>query len=88
MMTDKDIEDFERQIQEMKDNPGRKGPNDLEQRIEDLTAINESHRKLNGELRQRIDFYKIQVDQLKKENNKLRSMGNDFLDEHRSKGDL
>ena len=47
MMTDKDIEDFERQIQEMKDNPGRKGPNDLEQRIEDLTAINESHRKLN-----------------------------------------
>ena len=46
--TKKDAIDLEKQIQALKDNPGKRGPNDLEQRIEDLTNINKSHLKLNG----------------------------------------
>ena len=48
--TKKDAIDLEKQIQALEDNPGKRGPNDLEQRIEDLTNINKSHQKLNCEL--------------------------------------
>ena len=41
--TKKDAIDLEKQIQALEDNPGKRGPNDLEQRIEDLTNINKSH---------------------------------------------
>ena len=39
-------------------------------------------------LQDRVNFYQIQVEQLKKENQKLRDMGKDFIDEHRNKGDM
>ena len=55
--TKKDAIDLEKQIQALEDNPGKRGPNDLEQRIEDLTNINKSHQKLNGELRAEVMFY-------------------------------
>ena len=74
--------------------PGR-GPNDLEERIEDLMKINLSHQNLNADLRKEISylrdhlsFYKTQTDQLKKENKELREMGKNFIDEHRNKGDM
>ena len=90
-------------IKDVKDNPHysnfpdptEKGPNDLEQRIEDLLKINLAHQNLNADLRgdikylqDRVNFYQIQVEQLKKENQKLRDMGKDFIDEHRNKGDM
>ena len=56
--TKKDAIDLEKQIQALQDNPGKRGPNDLEQRIEDLTNINKYHQKLNGELRAEVMFYK------------------------------
>ena len=74
--------------------PGR-GPNDLEERIEDLMKINLSHQNLNADLRKEISylrdhlsFYKTQTDQLKKENKELREMGKNFIDEHRNKGNI
>jgi len=74
--------------------PGR-GPNDLEERIEDLMKINLSHQNLNADLRgdvkylqDRVNFYQIQVEQLKKENQRLRDMGKDFIDGHRNKGNI
>ena len=48
MMTNKDIADFNKQLDKMRED---KGPNDLERRIEELQAINSSHKKLNGDLR-------------------------------------
>ncbi len=57
--------------------------------------INLSHKNLNADLRKEIkylkdrcDFYLIQLDTLKSENRKLRDMGKDFIDEHRNKGDM
>ena len=77
------------------DNTPDRGPNDLEERIEDLMKINLSHQNLNADLRKevkylqdRVNFYQIQVEQLKKENQKLRDMGKDFIEEHRNKGDM
>ena len=77
------------------DNTPDRGPNDLEERIEDLMKINLSHQNLNADLRKEIsylrdhlNFYKTQTDQLKKENKELREMGKDFIDEHRNKGDM
>ena len=74
--------------------PGR-GPNDLEERIEDLMKIELSHRNLNAELRKELKyqtdqakFYKIKAEQLEKENKELRRMGANFIDEHRNKGDM
>ena len=74
--------------------PGR-GPNDLEERIEDLMKIELSHRNLNAELRKEVKyqtdqakFYKIKAEQLEKENKELRRMGANFIDEHRNKGDM
>jgi hypothetical protein len=85
--TKKDAIDLEKQIQALEDNPGKKGPNDLEQRIEDLTNINKSHKKLNGELRAEVMFYKkkaehyeIMSKQLKEDNKKLARQINDQIE--------
>ena len=85
--TKKDAIDLEKQIQALQDNPGKRGPNDLEQRIEDLTNINKSHQKLNGELRAEVMFYKkkaehyeIMSKQLKEDNKKLAQQINDQID--------
>ena len=74
--------------------PGR-GPNDLEERIEDLMKIELSHRNLNAELRKEVryqtdqaKFYKLKAEQLEKENKELRRMGANFIDEHRNKGNI
>ena len=68
---------------------------DLKERIHDLLKINVEHQNLNADLRKEVKylkeramFYQEQCDQLKKENRELRSMGKDFIDEHRNKGDL
>ena len=85
--TKKDAIDLEKQIQALKDNPGKRGPNELEQRIEALTNINKSHQKLNGELRAEVMFYKkkaehyeIMSKQLKEDNKKLAQQINDQID--------
>ena len=88
--TKKDAINLEKQMQALvsaKDNPGKRGPNDLEQRIEDLTNINKSHQKLNGELRAEVMFYKkkaehyeIMSKQLKEDNKKLAQQINDQID--------
>ena len=85
--TKKDAIDLETQIQALKDNPGKRGPNDLEQRIEDLTNINKYHQKLNGELRAEVMFYKkkaehyeIMSKQLKEDNRKLAQQINDQIE--------
>ena len=85
--TKKDAIDLEKQIQALKDNPGKRGPNDLEQRIEDLTAINEAHKKINGELRAEVLFYKkkaehyeIMTKQLKEDNKHLTRQINDQIE--------
>ena len=72
-----------------------RGSNDLEQRIEDLMKINLSHQNLNADLRKEVryqtdqaKFYKLKSEQLAKENQELRSMGKNFIDEHRNKGDM
>ena len=82
--TKKDAIDLEKQIQAVKDNPGKRGPNDLEQRIENLMEINRSHQKLNGDLRAEVMFYKkkaehyeIMSKQLKEDNKKLVQRIND-----------
>ena len=74
--------------------PGR-GPNDLEERIEELMKINLSHQNLNADLRKEVryqtdqaKFYKIKAEQLAKENKELREMGKNFIDEHRNKGNI
>ena len=68
---------------------------EIKERIADLMKINLSHKNINADLRKEIkylkdrcDFYLIQLDTLKSENRKLRDMGKDFIDEHRNKGDL
>ncbi len=68
---------------------------ELKERIHDLLKINVEHQNLNAELRkdvkylqERAKFYEEQCDQLKKENRELRSMGKDFIDEHRNKGNI
>ena len=68
---------------------------ELKERIHDLLKINVEHQNLNAELRkdvkylqERAKFYEKQCEQLKKENRELRSMGKNFIDEHRNKGDM
>ena len=85
--TKKDAIDLEKQIQALEDNPGKRGPNDLEQRIDDLTNINKSHQKLNGELRAEVMFYKkkaehyeIMSKQLKEDNKHLSRQINDQIE--------
>ena len=85
--TKKEAIDLEKQIQALKDNPGKRGPNDLEQRIENLMEINRSHQKLNGDLRAEVMFYKkkaehyeIMSKQLKEDNKHLTRQINDQID--------
>jgi len=85
--TKKDAIDLEKQIQALQDNPGKRGPNDLEQRIDDLMTINRSHQKLNGELRAEVMFYKkkaehyeIMTKQLKEDNKHLTRQINDQIE--------
>lgn len=88
--TKKDAINLEKQIQALvsaKDNPGKRGPNDLEQRIQDLTDVNKSHQKLNGELRAEVMFYKkkaehyeIMSKQLKEDNKHLSRQINDQIE--------
>ena len=85
--TKKDAIDLEKQIQALKDNPGKRGPNDLEQRIENLMEINKSHQKLNGDLRAEVMFYKkkaehyeIMTKQLKEDNKHLTRQINDQIE--------
>ena len=99
-MTNKDIEEFNKQLVEINKDPNynnypERGPADLEQRIDDLLKINVEHHNLNSDLRKeikflqgKIDHYQIMSDQLKKENRELRDMGKDFIDEHRNKGNI
>jgi cupin superfamily acireductone dioxygenase involved in methionine salvage len=68
---------------------------ELQERIHDLLKINVEHQNLNADLRKevkylkdRLEFYLIQLDTLKSENRNLRSMGKDFIEEHRNKGDM
>ena len=68
---------------------------ELKERIHDLLKVNVEHQNLNADLRKEIkylkdrcEFYLIQLDTLKSENRKLRNMGKDFIDEHRNKGDM
>ena len=79
--------ELEKQIQALKDDPGKRGPNDLEQRIEDLTNINKYHQKLNGDLRAEVMFYKkkaehyeIMSKQLKEDNKHLSRQINDQIE--------
>ena len=99
-MTNKDIEEFNKQLEEINKDPNynqypERGPADLEQRIEDLMKINLSHQNLNADLRKEVryqtdqaKFYKLKSEQLAKENQELRSMGKNFIDEHRNKGNI
>ena len=68
---------------------------EIKERIADLMKINVSHQNLNAELRKessylrdRVEFYLVQLDTLKSENRKLRDLGKDFIDQHRNKGDM
>ena len=68
---------------------------ELKERIHDLLKINVEHQNLNADLRkevkylkERAQFYEEQCEQLKKENRELRSMGKNFIDEHRNKGNI
>ena len=68
---------------------------ELKERIHDLLKINVEHQNLNADLRKevkylkdRLEFYLIQLDTLKSEIRSLRSMGKDFIEEHRNKGDM
>ena len=68
---------------------------ELKERIHDLLKVNVEHQNLNADLRKEIkylkdrcEFYLIQLDTLKSENRSLRHMGKDFINEHRNKGDM
>ena len=95
--SNKDAAKIWKMIEDVKssDNTPGRGPNDLEERIEDLMKIELSHRNLNAELRKEVryqtdqaKFYKLKAEQLEKENKELRRMGANFIDEHRNKGDM
>jgi len=91
-MTNKDIADLNKQLNKIKE---ERGPSDLERRIEELESINSSHKKLNGDLRSEIMFYKKKAEhfelmskQLKKENQEFRKKTSDMISEFRNKGDM
>jgi len=91
-MTNKDIADLNKQLNKIKE---ERGPSDLERRIEELESINSSHKKLNGDLRSEIMFYKKKAEhfelmskQLKKENQEFRKKTSDMMSEFRNKGDM
>ena len=104
-MTNKDAKMFAQQIAQLEDtgqnigsysdDPGKRGPNDLEQRIEELMRISLSHQNLNADLRKEVMFYKKKCEhfeymynQLKKEKEDLHSKGQSMLNEIRNKGDV
>ena len=92
--------DFNKMKEEINKDPNynvypERGPNDLEQRIHDLMKINVEHHNLNAELRkdikqleQKVEFYTIQLDQLKKENQELRGKQQNPVANLRDKGGL
>ena len=95
--SNKDAAKIWKMIEDVKssDNTPDRGPNDLEERIEDLMKVNLSHQNLNADLRKEVryqtdqaKFYKIKAEQLEKENKELRRMGANFIDEHRNKGNI
>ena len=95
--SNKDAAKIWKMIEEAKssNNTPDRGPNDLEERIEDLMKINLSHQNLNADLRKecryqtdQAKFYKLKAEQLEKENKELRRMGASFIDEHRNKGNI
>ena len=68
---------------------------ELKERIHDWLRINVEHQNLNADLRKEVKYlkeravyYQDMCEQLKKENRELRSMGKDFIDEHRNKGNI
>ena len=68
---------------------------ELKERIHDLLKINVEHQNLNADLRKEVKYlkeravyYQDMCDQLKKENREVRSMGKNFIDEHRNKGNI
>ena len=68
---------------------------DLIERINDLLKINVEHQNLNADLRKEVKYlkeravyYQDMCEQLKKENRELRSMGKNFIEEHRNKGNI
>ena len=54
MMTNKDIEEFNHMLDNIKKDD--RGPDDLERRIEDLMRISLSHQNLNADLRKEVLF--------------------------------
>tara|TARA_R100000773_G_C4111537_1_gene51435 strand:+ start:42 stop:344 length:303 start_codon:yes stop_codon:yes gene_type:complete len=100
MMTKEEAIAFEKQLEDINNDPNynnypERGPNDLEQRIEDLMRINVEHHNLNADLRkeikylkERMEYYQDMCEQLKKENRELRELGKDFIEQHRNKGDM
>ncbi len=89
------LEDTGQNIGSYSDDPGKRGPNDLEQRIEELMRISLSHQNLNADLRKEVMFYKKKCEhfeymynQLKKEKEDLHSKGQSMLNEFRNKGDV
>ena len=86
--SNKDAAKIWKMIEEAKssNNTPDRGPNDLEERIEDLMKVNLSHHNLNADLRKEVryqtdqaKFYKIKAEQLEKENKELRRMGANFI---------
>ena len=68
---------------------------ELKERIHDLLKINVEHQNINADLRKEVKYlkeravyYQDMCEQLKKENRELRSMGKNFIDEHRNKGNI
>jgi len=93
MMTNKDIEEFNHMLDNIKKDD--RGPSDLEKRIEDLMRISLSHQNLNADLRKEVLFYKKKCEhfeymynQLKKEKEDLDKKGRSMLNEFRNKGDV
>ena len=92
VMTNKDIADLNKQLDEIKQD---KGPNDLERRIEDLLAINKKHQLQNGYLmkynmfyKKKLEYYQTMSTQLKKELDELKQKTVGVLTEFRNKGDV
>ena len=92
VMTNKDIADFNKQLDKIKQ---EKGPNDLEKRIEDLLAINKKHQLQNGDLmkdnlfyKKKAEHYQVMSIQLRKELDDLKKKTVGVLTEFRNKGDV
>ena len=63
--------------------------------VEDLMKVNLAHHNINADLNKEVKyqtdqarFYKIQVEQLKKENQELRNKQTEFIKQFRNKGDM